>query len=369
MLKRNTALDGVRGLAVLIVFLSHTSGRDQAISSFLQFQGIGHIGVYLFFVLSAYLLTDHLLKEYEFTKDISLRNFFIRRFLRIAPLYYLIISAVYLYQIFTFKYHPKYLHIDGGFEGYLQHLFFYKGDGVFWTIPAEFGFYFLLPFFVLFLEKMRSAKIQLLLILLLIISTWSILSLLGIVNTQPKLVDIHHRSQFFEVFLCGIAAAYLKREPVVINYFHNQSGFIHRACGALLIVVLLLTCVLVAYKFFIFERPAYFFRWLSILYGVSFALIILATEYPGILTRFFNNKLLQNIGMAGFSWYLLHFLILQLVNQYELSSVFRFCLSLILVAFMSWISYCLIERPFMNLGKKLTRQNRTGVATVSAEAS
>ena len=42
---RMEALDGVRGLAVIIVLLSHTSGRDQTLHSSLDFLGIGHVGV------------------------------------------------------------------------------------------------------------------------------------------------------------------------------------------------------------------------------------------------------------------------------------------------------------------------------------
>jgi len=47
--------DGIRGLAVLIVWLSHSSGRGMPIADFLNFVGIGHIGVMLFFVLSGFL--------------------------------------------------------------------------------------------------------------------------------------------------------------------------------------------------------------------------------------------------------------------------------------------------------------------------
>jgi len=46
--KHIVVLDGMRGLAVFFVFMSHTSGRGMALASWLNFHGIGLVGVYLF---------------------------------------------------------------------------------------------------------------------------------------------------------------------------------------------------------------------------------------------------------------------------------------------------------------------------------
>jgi peptidoglycan/LPS O-acetylase OafA/YrhL len=89
---RVTPLDGVRGMAILIVMLHHamlcapikaTSGWQKVVS---DIAGEGWIGVDLFFVLSGYLITTILLR----TRDQSnyYRNFYARRTLRIFPLYY-----------------------------------------------------------------------------------------------------------------------------------------------------------------------------------------------------------------------------------------------------------------------------------------
>jgi len=70
------ALDGLRGLAVLTVFFSHSSGFRQRPTPWTSFHGLGHIGVYLFFVLSGFLLAGSLLGE----RRADTRDFFIRRF-------------------------------------------------------------------------------------------------------------------------------------------------------------------------------------------------------------------------------------------------------------------------------------------------
>ena len=73
---RVSALDGLRGVAVALVFLIHI--RPDV------FPG-GYLGVMLFFALSGFLITTLLLQEHETTKRISLRAFYARRFLRLMP--------------------------------------------------------------------------------------------------------------------------------------------------------------------------------------------------------------------------------------------------------------------------------------------
>ena len=74
------ALDGLRGLAILLVLVYHNFG-------FINYFFFGWLGVDLFFVLSGFLITDILLKTLG--KPGYLKNFYGRRLLRIFPLYYL----------------------------------------------------------------------------------------------------------------------------------------------------------------------------------------------------------------------------------------------------------------------------------------
>ena len=71
-----TGFDGLRTLAVVGVILYH-------IMPF-KFQG-GFLGVPIFLVLSGYLITDHLVLEYEQTGTIDLKNFYIKRVKRLYP--------------------------------------------------------------------------------------------------------------------------------------------------------------------------------------------------------------------------------------------------------------------------------------------
>jgi peptidoglycan/LPS O-acetylase OafA/YrhL len=97
-------LDALRFLAFLMVFCSHVVSWSPGtkITSLPLFAravlASGGFGVDLFFVLSAYLITEILLREKELTGTLDVRAFYARRILRIWPLYFSVIVAAFLFQ-------------------------------------------------------------------------------------------------------------------------------------------------------------------------------------------------------------------------------------------------------------------------------
>src|SRR5258706_6395060 len=85
------SLDGLRGIAVIMVLLSHSSNNEIYFHKALAFNGIGKGGVYLFYVLSAYLLDKQISLALINKKADSFfwRRYFLRRILRIYPLFIL----------------------------------------------------------------------------------------------------------------------------------------------------------------------------------------------------------------------------------------------------------------------------------------
>jgi len=90
--ERVPPLDGIRGVALLLVILGHIS--DQL------FPG-GRIGVDLFFVLSGFLITSILLGEYRQTGSISVPRFYLRRALRLFPALFSVVLFGVIYAWFT----------------------------------------------------------------------------------------------------------------------------------------------------------------------------------------------------------------------------------------------------------------------------
>lgn len=91
------SLDGLRAISIIVVLCSHLRGRYSHILPAVVWDYFfaGNIGVYVFFCISGFLITSLLLKEKLASGNISLKNFYIRRFFRIIP-----VSILYLLLLF-----------------------------------------------------------------------------------------------------------------------------------------------------------------------------------------------------------------------------------------------------------------------------
>jgi peptidoglycan/LPS O-acetylase OafA/YrhL len=147
-------LDGLRAYAVLAVIAAHTgpTGLEGRI-------GIGRLGVYLFFVLSGYLITGILLRARDSAATAGLpawkvlRAFYARRFLRIFPVYYLAIAACALAGVPQIRqawtWHVSYLsNVYFTTEGHFD-----AATGHFWSLAVEEQFYVFWPLLVLFVPR------------------------------------------------------------------------------------------------------------------------------------------------------------------------------------------------------------------------
>src|ERR1700677_3780563 len=95
-------LDILRALAFFLVFIAH--GLVSHLDKQTQIGGIGRageFGVCIFFFLSSYLITELLLREKRDTGTILIPAFYVRRILRIWPLYFAMIAASCLYGLFV----------------------------------------------------------------------------------------------------------------------------------------------------------------------------------------------------------------------------------------------------------------------------
>ncbi len=92
--RHTPALDGVRGIAIIVVMIFHLEWIINAIGPYVKG---GFLGVDIFFVLSGFLITSILLVEYERTSMLSLKNFYVRRSLRLMPALWLFIICFYIF--------------------------------------------------------------------------------------------------------------------------------------------------------------------------------------------------------------------------------------------------------------------------------
>src|ERR1700733_11280286 len=96
-------LDSLRAIAVILVIVSHWMSGDSIIGRF----PTGSIGVDIFFVLSGFLISKILFdnrnksEELNISKSATIKNFYIRRALRIFPIYYLTIFILLFIHKYT----------------------------------------------------------------------------------------------------------------------------------------------------------------------------------------------------------------------------------------------------------------------------
>jgi len=153
--KHIIALDGLRGLAILMVILFHFT------KTFIPFFRLGWAGVDLFFVLSGFLITGILIDTRN--KSSYFKNFISRRALRIFPLYYFAIFILFSLVWFSKK---DYIQTYLGGSYFLENWIWYVGYSLnwliikesswlpvemfnhFWSLAIEEQFYFVWPMFV-----------------------------------------------------------------------------------------------------------------------------------------------------------------------------------------------------------------------------
>ena len=160
-------LDGLRFYAFLGVFVCHTLPFEASFYHGLHLPmpwlwgaivKAGAAGVDLFFALSAFLITSLLLKEREETGDISLRLFYLRRILRIWPLYFLVIGLGIVLSHRMANQHLQWYYVAGYllFAGNWVHAVFGRPESIafpLWTVSIEEQFYLIWPLLVKKLER------------------------------------------------------------------------------------------------------------------------------------------------------------------------------------------------------------------------
>jgi peptidoglycan/LPS O-acetylase OafA/YrhL len=148
------SLDGLRAVSFLIVFVAHAGVE--------QFPG--GLGVTVFFFLSGFLITTLMRVEVAATGDVSLKNFYLRRALRILPPFYIVLFVATVVGLFAYPswltpplrslpvlsqvlHFSNYWIAAHGWDGIAP------GTGVYWSLAVEEHFYLLFPFAFLLLER------------------------------------------------------------------------------------------------------------------------------------------------------------------------------------------------------------------------
>ena len=353
------SLDGLRGIAVILVLLRHLHifDRDNALTGVSPldhfFRG-GYLGVDIFFVLSGFLITSLLLNEQEAHNKIYLLRFYGRRFLRLLPA---LTVLLLLYSIITVLDGESFSAISPGifasFFYYLNWQYVYSfpqsfGDlGYLWSLSIEEQFYIIWPAALILLTKAtRSAAIKILFIALVVaLVMWHRHSLWTAPSDVPyKLITVFVRTDArIDSLLIGCIAAFVYRHNLIST----------KICRSLALVGVV---VLLAHIQLTKPYTNYMFNGGFTIVALSVAFIVLGlTDSNFFLSKVLSHRFIVVIGKTSYGIYLWHYPIIKFIerNFATADKLFQVLLALIVTAIFTATSWLIIEAPALGLKKRL----------------
>ncbi|SFB50463.1 Peptidoglycan/LPS O-acetylase OafA/YrhL, contains acyltransferase and SGNH-hydrolase domains [Pseudomonas sp. NFIX10] len=329
--KHLPALDGLRGIAALIVVVSHYSNATGLFGGILGWGG-GQTGVMLFFVLAGYLMT-HLHIGEQFTAS-NVGSYTIKRIARIYPFFVIVAALPSLLLFLEFPGAVAMGDINSVSVYLRQILLLDKGSGVFWTIQIEVMFYVVFVGIWAMHRVLNRPVVTLLFVL-------GALAGLGL---QGFKFDIQFFS-FVHYFLIGVASALLVQVVVVNSY---RSIYL-----SVVAVLLLISLPFTFPKIFVLLTGEVILSWSSIVMLVQITLLFnFVLRDRRFLQGFLSSRLLVWVGKVSYSIYLLHcFILFPLVSWTKPSDNFalNFTIFIVAVLAISGLSHKYLERPIQRI--------------------
>ncbi len=340
-------IDSFRFFAVLLVLISHWLHEVP----YVEILRFGAFGVEFFFVLSGFLIS---LQLYRY-KDLidqkkgkignALYVFYIRRIIRILPLYYFVVLIATL------------LHKGEIRDAFLWNLscvsnfYFIKIKywtstfSHFWSLSVEEHFYLFWPLLV-FIFKRRFLPIAFVLII-----CWAVLFRYNSFTHTIEYFRVYaHTISCLDLFIMGAVLAYL---------YHYYKSIFHKISQSRLVKIFTLVGFVMLYYFWIAHTEFQTFNWVfqRLFMGVIYLLIIgiVVNGIKGKVGEILENKALVKLGKLSYGIYLIHNFvpgILLPIKKLHLHFSIEFGIYFIVTIIFSEILYRFIEVPFRKLNKR-----------------
>jgi peptidoglycan/LPS O-acetylase OafA/YrhL len=352
MNKRNRTIDFLRGIAILSVLIHHIflmrrlSNQNFFLQKILLFGKGGWIGVDLFFLISGFLISGLIFKEYIEHEKFSPIRFLIRRGFKIYPLYYIgILTGILFYQLFLKQVFPT--------KDLFAELFFIvnyvnSGNpplGHLWSLSVEEHFYIFLSIFLFISIKLKKLSFTL------FVNTYILFALTGFIfrminfheynGTWWKVFPLSHNR--FDSLFFGVLLSY------VYSFKRESLTFIIKYS----VLIFTISICVISLNFL----PGVSWNFKSV-----FLLSINPVCFGLIMIILFHNKKFDNsmwiipissIGRYSYSIYIFHGIIITFVRKELFDRPFLYyALSFSLPILIGIILSKLIEIPFLKTRDK-----------------
>lgn len=323
------SLNGLRAISIVLVIFAHYQYRSLNMDPPFG----GQIGVNIFFVISGFLITTLLLKEESKYGTISLKKFYIRRSLRILPVYYLLLFIYYLLQLdgilkinsiswFSSITYTRYFFQGVNWE--IEHL---------WSLNIEEHFYLIWPIIFVYLKKFRQ--------------TFSIIIIIAIailrMRTDFPMIHIFWRADAL-MLGCLFALNYTK----VKIFIEKTHSYIFLSLGLFILINLYGYNIIPIHnwglKMCLWRT---FFGEIGTITNIfiGFIIIISITFQNNIYFKLLNSTQLNYLGIISYSTYIWQ----QLFFSENIGWLSSFPTNLILIYIVAIISYEFYEKTFLKL--------------------
>jgi peptidoglycan/LPS O-acetylase OafA/YrhL len=371
-------LDGLRFFCFLSVFLFHSFATDyesiKGTGTYHFIKGFlvanGNLGVNFFFVLSGFLITYLLFAEKEKYKKISVGNFYVRRILRIWPLFYFCVFFGFIIfpilkrafgQVPAETAHPLY------YVFFLNNIDFIKTGlpdsselGVLWSVAIEEQFYLVWPILMALIPRTKIRYV----FLLIIISTFCFRLYH---SHNPTFLEFHTFSCISDMAVGGYFAYLAMYNDKFLNRL--------KTCRRIWIVLLyLVIAAIFLFRKVIFGGNDFLIAADRLIISIVFGLVIMEQNYAQTsLYKMSNNKIISRWGVYTYGLYCLHMIGILIVdkglaliglnkNIYQVIFL-EGGLALLVTLSLAYASYHLFEKRFLKLKEKFAIIRTTNTYT------
>ena len=351
-------LDALRFMAAFAVMGEHITRSfyfpdtpwKNAFIILLSMDGTGaEMGVSFFFVLSGFLISYLLIEEFENTGTLQVKQFYIRRTLRIWPLYFITLFIGFvihpvldksLIELANWKMYATFLtNFDHIYSNWPQSGIL----GVQWSLAVEEQFYLLWPLLI-FMLLPRKRLFPVILI-----------ALIGF-SLVYKLSGGHkyHTLTCLAPLMTGSLLAY------GCYYFPRQvEKFTSRLTRQSTLLIYGLSLGLIFFQYKISQHVIFYHESMFVVFLLFSAFVIVDQNYAqNSFYKFSRLKVLTQLGKMSYGIYLLHMvaitLALYLSSEFDFSFWIWMLVIFSLTIALAFCSYYLVEKPFLNLKSKFT---------------
>ena len=355
------SIDSLRALAVLAVIIYHVD---------VNYLPGGFLGVDLFFVLSGYLISSLIIKEYRKTGSLNLYNFYIRRARRLLPAVYFMITVGLVVMVLFNEVLLRKSHLDAIF-GYIyssnwwyifHKLDYFDSFGAqspfkhLWSLAIEEQFYMIFPLLFLLVNRKKKSKdgtYKLNKNFLYVVLGLILVSLIA----HILLFDINNISRIYfgtdtRAFslLVGVVGAILYPMERLHAKVTPQQNMIYS------VVSLVSIATLITVMIYTSEYNTLLYRGGFLLVAILGLIVIISSgKQHTLMSRLLSFKPVVFIGKISYSLYLWHFPVLVLttpVSEIGNPNIIFVILRVILTFILAAASYVFVETPIRKLGFK-----------------